>query len=200
VGGTLDEDNQSLLEIDPNSNQFCLAGLVQGTDAGPLPGRRVSFSYQSNGGIKKQSPKVVTGDFSQVALTLTIEDLNPARADCGEPNPDPQDDDGDGVVEPGEQNCEFERTVTSDCRLKGKLQKAGTRSKARVRCDLRDDLAAFELHLPANREFLENVEAAFPKAEQKHVKINTSKGRIRITHDGEPDPGGLVKLSCGAPG
>jgi hypothetical protein len=147
---------------------------VRGTDAGPVPSRQVSFEYRSNGTIRKENAKRVAGDFVQVDLTLTIEE------------------DGTPVFGPV--------TVTSDCRLKGKLQKAGARSKARVKCDLRDDLAAFELNLPANREFLDNVEAAFPTAEQKHVKINTSNGKVRITHNGEPDVQGLVQLSCSPPG
>jgi hypothetical protein len=175
VGSTLDPDNQSLLDIDTSSNRFCLVGLARGTDAGPLPNREVIFEYRSDGSIQKENAKRVAGDFASVDLTLTIEE------------------DGTPVFGP--------TTVTSECRLKGKLQKAGTRSKARLKCELGEDLAAFGLNQTATREFLDNVEAAFPKAEQKHIKLNTSKGKFRITHNGEPDTGGLVSLrSCAPPG
>jgi hypothetical protein len=171
VGSALDEDNQSLLGIDTSSNRFCLVGLVRGTDAGPLPNREVIFEYRSNGTIKKGNAKRVAGDFSSVDLTLTIEE------------------NGAPVFGPA--------TVTSGCRLKGKLQKSGDQGKARLKCDLGEKLSALGLSQSANRAFLDNVEAAFPRPEQKHVKINTKKGKIRITHNGEPAPDAVeVPLSC----
>jgi hypothetical protein len=174
VSKTLDEHNQSFMDIDTTSGQFCLVGLAQQTDASELPNREVFFQYRSDGAIQKENQKRVTGTFATVDLTLTIEE------------------DGSPVFGPV--------TVTSGCRLKGKLQKAGERGKARLKCDVGEDLSAFGLNQPENREFLDNVEDAFPKAGQKHIKINTSKGKLRITHNGAPDVGGLVTLSCAPPG
>jgi hypothetical protein len=197
VSGTLDDDNQSFSDIDTSTGQFCLVGLVQGTDSSAVPGRTVSFEYRSNGSVDKANPKRVTGDFATVDLTLTIQGTTAALAGCGEANPDPEDDDGDGIVEPGEQNCEFQRQVSSACKLKGRLNKAGDQSKARLKCDLGENLAALGLNEPANAEFLDNVEVAFPKAGQKHVKINTKKGKLRVTHNGAPAPANVpVSLSC----
>jgi hypothetical protein len=118
VKKALDDDNQSLANIDTNANQFCLAGLVRGTDATLFPQRDVSFAYRSQGTIGKASAKRVTGEFGSVDLTLTIEDSS-------------------GTL--------FEQTVSSACELTGKVLKAGEKSKVRVKCELGELFSAFGL-------------------------------------------------------
>jgi hypothetical protein len=165
VGGNLDEDNQSFLNVDTASGQFCLAGLAQGTDTDPLPNRLVVFQYDSLGTIKKENAKRVTATFVTVNLRLTI-------------------------TENG--STPYDESILSVCKLKGKLQKAGDQAKARLKCDVGENFSAF----PDVADFLDTINDAFPKAGQKHIKVNTAKGKLRITHNGRPDVGGLVDLTC----
>jgi hypothetical protein len=118
VKKALDTDNQSLANIDTSAGQFCLAGLVRGTDATLFPLRDVSFEYRSQGTIKKASAKRVTGEFGSVDLTLTIEDSS-------------------GTL--------FQQTLSSACELTGRVLKAGEKSKVRVKCELGELFSAFGL-------------------------------------------------------
>jgi hypothetical protein len=166
----LDEGNQTLSNIDTASGRFCLAGLVEGTDASPLPNRQVSFEYRSNGSIEKANAKRVTADFAQVDLTLTIEE-------------------GGSPV--------FTQTITTGCKLKGRLRKAGDSQKVRLRCDAGEDLAAFGLADGASSALRDSIANAFPKAGRKHIKVDVTKGRLRFTHNGEPAPSNVpVTLGC----
>jgi hypothetical protein len=165
---TLDEDNQTFSNVDTASGQFCLAGLVQGIDSGPLPSRRVLFEYRSSGVISNANGKRVTARFADVDLTLTIEE-------SGSPI--------------------FTQTLGSACQLKGRLRKSGDSQKVRVQCDVGENLAAFGLSDSASRPLRENVEGAFPG--KGHVRVNVDKGKLRFTHNGEPAPSGVpVSLSC----
>jgi hypothetical protein len=165
---TLDEDNQTFSNVDTASQRFCLAGLVQGLDTSPLPNRQVSFEYRSNGSIKSANGTRVSADFPEVQLTLTIQELGATV---------------------------FSQTITPDCKLKGRLRRAGDSQKVRLQCDVGENLSAFGLSDAASRPLRENVANAFPK--QSHVKLDVSKGKLRFTHNGEPTPTGVpVSLSC----
>jgi hypothetical protein len=121
VQRSIDESNQSFANIDTPSGQFCLAGLVRGTDTTHVPNREVSFEYRSSGTIRKADARRVKAEFADVDLTLTI-------ADSG------------GTL--------FEGTVGSGCKLKGQLNRSGDRMKTRLRCLLNTNL--IDLQLPAD--------------------------------------------------
>jgi hypothetical protein len=148
------------VNIDTAASHFCLAGLVRGTDASVSPPRRVRFEYRSDGSVQKANSNRVTGDFASVDLTLVIEES------------------GVPVYEAG---------VTSACTLKGGINKAGERGKGRLNCKLGDGMSDLGLERPENSEFRSNVETAFPK--QKRIKVQVDKGRLRVKHNGEPNPG-----------
>ena len=163
----LDEDNQSFLNIDTSTDQFCIAGLARGVDPDSIPNREVIFEYESQGSVKKASSKKVTGDFIPVDLTLTIMEV------------------GGGTL--------FQDSITSACQLKGKLLKEGEKGKTKLKCELGDFFSAFGL--PQN--LLGSIDGAFPKGESPHVKVNTTKGRLTITNNGEPPPQSTeVDVSC----
>jgi hypothetical protein len=169
VKKALDDDNQSLANIDTGAGQFCLAGLVRGTDATLFPLRDVSFAYRSQGTIQKANPKKVTGEFGSVDLTLTIEDST-------------------GTL--------FEQTLTSVCEVRGKVLKAGERSKVRVKCELGELFSAFGL----NEEQRGNVSNAFPKGDRKHVRVDVEKGKARFVQTGEEASETVeVEVSCDLP-
>jgi hypothetical protein len=89
----------------------------------------------------------------------------------------------------------FSQTITSACKLKGRLRKSGDSQKVRLRCDVGEDLSAFGLSDAASRALRDNVTNAFPK--QKHIKVDTSKGKVRFTHNGAPAPSNVpISLSC----
>jgi len=170
VKKALDTDNQSLADIDTSTGQFCLAGLVRGTDTGPLPSREVSFEYRSQGTIKKASANRVTGDFGNVDLTLTIEDLT-------------------GTL--------FQQTLTSACQLTGKVLKAGEKSKVRVKCELGEFFSAFglsaELRNNVSAAFPKDERG-------KHIRLNIEKGKARFFQTGEEAPETVeVEVSCDLP-
>ena len=121
VKRSIDESNQSFANIDTPSGQFCLAGLVRGTDTTHVPNREVTFEYRSNGTIRNANARNVNADFPGVDLTLTIEDSS-------------------GTL--------FENTVGSGCKLKGKLKRSGDQDKTRLRCRLNTNL--IDLELPAD--------------------------------------------------
>ena len=167
VKNTLDEDNQSFLNIDTSTDQFCIGGLVRGVDTTELPNREVTFEYGSDGTIKKESPKKVIGEFIPVDLTLTIMEV------------------GGGTL--------FSNTITSACDLKGKLLKEGEAGQTKVKCELGDFFSGFGI---ISQDLLDSVNNAFPK-ERKRVKVNTEKGKLRITHKGEEPPQTVeVDASC----
>jgi hypothetical protein len=93
----------------------------------------------------------------------------------------------------------YDETVSSACSLKAKLQKAGDKAKIRLKCDVGEDLSAFPDPVG---DFIDSIENAFPKQGAKHIKVDTSKGKVRITHNGEAVDSGLVDVSCsvGTPG
>jgi hypothetical protein len=168
--GTLDTDNQSLANIDTGANQFCLAGLVRGTDTGPLPQREVTFEYRSQGTIKKASENQVTGEFGSVDLTLTIEDFT-------------------GTL--------FEQTLTSVCEVRGKVFKTGERSKVRVKCELGEFLSAFGLDLELRNNV---SAAFPKDTRGKHIRLNIEKGKVRFFQTGEEAPETVeVDVSCDLP-
>jgi hypothetical protein len=168
VKKALDEDNQSLANIDSSAGQFCLAGLVRGTDPGP--NREVRFEYRSQGTIKQATAKRATGDFDTVDLTLTIEDSSGT------------------LFGP--------TTLSSACSLRGKVLKTGEKSRVRVKCDLGEFFSAFGL----SDEFRDNVRAAFPRADNKHVRLNIPKGKALFIQTGEEAPETVeVEVSCDLP-
>jgi hypothetical protein len=173
VGSTLDDDNQAFMGVDTSSGEVCVTGLVQGVDTQPLPNRRVFFQYQAFGDIKSENEKrVTTMDLVPVSLRLVVEQ-------SGVPI--------------------YDQTISSGCTLKAKLQSAGDKAKLRLKCDVGEDLSAFPGDVD---DFLDNIENAFPKQGAKHIKVDTSKGKVRVTHNGEEVPSGLVDVSCslGTPG
>jgi len=167
-GPVLSEDNQSFFEI--GAGQLCFAGLVRSRDPGPEPQPLVTFEYRSDGTIEKANEKKVKGDFISVLLTLTIE--------------------RNGMPP-------FERSATSRCELKANVLKAGEKGKARLKCDLGEQFSELDLDEPENADFLDNVQGAFPRRRgPKHVKLDTLKGKFRVTHNGQPDVTNLVDVGC----
>jgi hypothetical protein len=184
----LDQDNfdrnQTLFDIALGANEVCLAGRVVGVDPTTTFNRLVTFSYRSDGTVKKASDKSVSGDFPAVALTLTIEEQNPDLLGCD-------------AVPVGEGNCEFQQTINAGCKLKGGIKKEGEASKATLKCDVGENLSAFGLSDPDNQNLLENVVDAYPK--RKNIKVNTKKGKISFNHRGDPAPENFelpANLSC----
>jgi hypothetical protein len=144
--------------------------------AGSLPQERVFFEYTALGGIKKESQKQVTpADLAPVALRLVIETVAASPVTL------------------------YDQTLTTGCTLKAKLRKAGERAKLRLKCDVGELLSAFP---DMTAELREHVQNAFPKQGTKHLKVDTSKGRLRITNNGEAVDSGDVDVSCstGTPG
>jgi hypothetical protein len=128
----------------------------------------VSFEYRSHGSIDKATSKTVKAGFEPVELTLLVEESGATI---------------------------FSETITSACKMKGRLRKGGDSQKVRVKCDVGENLSAFGLSDAAGGELRENVEGAFPK--QKHVRVDVGKGKLRFTHNGEPAPSGVpVSLGC----
>ena len=84
----------------------------------------------------------------------------------------------------------FSETIVCDGKLDARLRKSGETQSVRLRCDVGPDLSFF--HLPA--ELVDSVSNAFPK--QGHIKLDVPKGRLRLTHKGEPASAGTVDLSC----
>jgi hypothetical protein len=189
------DKHETFFNVDTAAGDICLAGQVVGIDPTTTPNRRVTFTYGGQGTITKSSTKVVKGDFPNSSLRLEIEEINPDQANCGEANGVPTDDDGDGVVETGEQNCDFDQTITTGCKLKGGLKKSGEKAKASLKCDVGENFSAFGLETEENQDLLENVTDAYPK--RGGMNANTKKGKIRFKTNGEPAPEGVtVPLSC----
>jgi hypothetical protein len=93
------------------------------------------------------------------------------------------------IEEPG--STLFEGTLVCDGKLTGRLRNSGESQRVRLRCDVGPDLSFFRL--PA--ELVDSVTNAFPK--QKHIKVDARKGKIRITHTGQPAPPSVpVDLTC----
>jgi hypothetical protein len=167
VKKALDEDNQTFLNIDTSTDQFCIGGLARGVDPDPLPNREVIFEYQSQGSVKKESSKKVIGEFIPVDLTLTIMEVGGSTL--------------------------FQNSVTSACQLKGRLLKEGEKGKTKLKCELGDFFSSLGL----TQDLLVNVEGAFPKGESPHVKVNGPKGKLTITNNGEEPPESVeVDASC----
>jgi hypothetical protein len=81
--------------------------------------------------------------------------------------------------------------TSPSCKLKGLLRKGGDSQKVRVRCDAGNDLGGFGLPL----EYVDSVDDAFRR--QKHIRVDATKGKVRIRHVGAPAPSGVpVSLSC----
>jgi hypothetical protein len=163
------EKNQTLLDVDTATGSFCLAGRAVGVDGTVSFNRRVVFTYRSLGTITKATDKKVNGEFLNVELRLTIDELCPE----------------DPVNCPVPRN-EFDGVITTGCRLKGSLQKEGDAAKAKLQCDVGENLSAFGLPPSTQQNLVENVTDAFTK--RKNLKVNTKKGKIRFTHRGEPAP------------
>jgi hypothetical protein len=168
------------MNVDTAGNTFCLFGQVIGIDPTTTFNRQVTFTYSSVGSIKKATAKTVTGEFVAVDLTITIDELT---------NP---------------PTLEFTDTVTTGCKLKGRLKKEGDAAKVTLRCDIGEDLSAFTglaAETPEDQQaFLENVVDAFPK--RKNLKVSVKKGKLSFNHRGEPaGPGVDVPTgSCGGNG
>jgi hypothetical protein len=167
VRKTLDEDNQSFLNIDTSTDEFCIAGLARGIDPGENPNREVTFEYRSQGSIKRESSKRVIGEFIPVDLTLTVMEVGGSTL--------------------------FQDTITSACQLKGRLLREGEKGRTRLKCKLGDFFSGFGIP----QDLLGNIDGAFPKGESPHVKVNTTKGRLTITNNGEPPPSSVeIDVSC----
>ena len=176
------DKNETFMNIDTAGGDFCLAGRVVGIDPTTTFNRQVTFVYESLGTITKATEKDVKGDFTQVDLTLTIENLNPDLGTCAE-------------VPVGEGNCEFQQTIVADCKLKGALKKEGDAARATLSCDVGPNFEAFGLNTEANQDLLENVTDAFVK--RKHINVKTKIGKVKFTHKGVPAPEGVtVPLTC----
>jgi hypothetical protein len=164
--------NETLIEVDTQSGDFCLAGRALGVDGTTTFNRTVVFTYRSFGTVTKATDKTVNGQFVDVELRLTIDEITP-----------------DGPVN------EFDQTIQPECKLKGRLRKEGDAAKATLQCDVGQNLSAFGLDPMTQQNLIENVTDAFLK--RKNLKVNTKKGKIHFTHRGEPSPPGLaIPLTC----
>jgi hypothetical protein len=83
----------------------------------------------------------------------------------------------------------YSETITANCKLKASLQKEGAQDKVNLRCDLLENYAAFP---GLTSQQIINVDNAYAKV--KKAKANSKKGKLKISHSGEP--AGDVGLSC----
>jgi len=146
------------MDIDTDSNDMCVAGAVEQFDRLALPlNKRVTFSYVSNGSIGGGTPRKVRGEFVALFLTLEIIPINGAEPD-------------------------YSATIPVDCKIiKGNLLKRGERGKVNLLCDLGENLSDFP---GLTEDLVASVDNAF--GERNRAKVNTKKGRLKITHDGRP--------------
>jgi hypothetical protein len=158
-----------------------VAGLAQGLDtSGSTPNERVYFEYRALGDIKKESEKQVTpDDLVPVSLRLVIETVAASPQEI------------------------YNKEITTGCTLKAKLQKAGEKAKLRLKCDVGEFMSGFPFANESEAATVRgHVTNAFPKQGSKHIKVDTSKGKIRITNNGEAVDSSNVDVSCsvGSPG
>jgi hypothetical protein len=85
----------------------------------------------------------------------------------------------------------FEETIVCDGKLDVRLRNSGESQKVRLKCDVGPDLSFFRLPT----ELVDSVTNAFP--DQRHIKVDARKGKIRFIHTGAPPPEGVqVPLGC----
>jgi hypothetical protein len=161
------EKNETLMDVDTQTSAFCLAGRAVGVDPTTTFNRLVVFTYSSLGTISKANTKSVKGDFVDVQLRLTIDELDP-EADPNAP-------------------LDFDQTITTGCKLKGSLKKEGEEARATLQCDVGENLSAFT---DLEQAEIENVANAFTA--RKNLVVKVRKGKIKFTHRGEPAPGDLA--------
>jgi hypothetical protein len=167
VDKTTADANTSLLNVDTSLGQVCLAGQVQEFDRTATPyNRSVTYTYQSIGTITKATDKKVLAEFASVSLRLEIVELAP----------------GAPVVE-------YDHTLTTECKLKASLQKEGARDRVNLRCDLGGNFTEFPGLTP---DLVQNL----ANAALKRVKVNTEKGKLKISTTGVPTDAELP-ISCG---
>jgi hypothetical protein len=157
-----------------------VAGLAQGLDTSTTPNERVYFEYRALGDIKKESEKQVTpDDLVPVALRLVIETVAATPVTL------------------------YDEEITTGCTLKAKLQKSGEKAKLRLKCEVGEFLSGFPFADGSEAATVRgHVTNAFPKQGAKHIKVDTSKGKIRITNNGQAVDSSNVDVSCsvGSPG
>jgi hypothetical protein len=155
------------MNVDTSLGQVCLAGQIQAFDRTATPyNRSVTYTYHSIGTITQATDRKVVADFASVSLTLEIVNLVP----------------GAPVVE-------YDYTLTTECKLKASLQKEGARDRVSLRCDLGGDFTDFPGLTP---DLVENV----ANAALNRVKVNTEKGKLKISTTGVPTDAELP-ISCG---
>ena len=81
----------------------------------------------------------------------------------------------------GEDVETYHQAITPECKLKATLQKAGAQDKVILRCDLLgENFSAFGL----NAQYITIINNAY--VHQKRATVNTKKGKLKISHAGEP--------------
>ena len=145
-------------------------GLGQVCVAGHVQGSDgaidVAFRYESLGSIGKANEQKVRGDFVSVSLTLDIT----------------------GGAAPT-----YGQTIPAECRLRASLQKAGSRGKVRLRCELGENYAAFA---GLSSQQVTSIDNAF--AEQPRARARSKTGRLKISHVGDPSGAGFA-VTCALP-
>ena len=165
--------NTSLLNVDESIDQVCVAGQLQEFDRTATPfNRSVTYTYQSIAPIVQENDKKVRADATSVSLRLEIVNLDPS------------------LTTP-EAALEYDQTITADCKLKASLLKAGAKDKVSLQCDLGESFSAFP---GLTSELLENIQ----KAALKNVKVNTKKGRLKVSNSGVFTQAG-VPVTCDFP-
>ena len=166
------DKNETLMNVDTQAGEFCLAGRVVGVDPTTTFNRVVVFTYTSLGTITKADSKGVKGEFPvDVELMLTIDETTP-----------------DGPVN------DFTGTITAECRLKGSLKQEGDAARASLQCDVGEFLSEF-FGPEGDQNLIENVADAF--ASRRNLKVKVRQGKLSFIHRGVPAPGDLnVPLTC----
>jgi hypothetical protein len=169
------DTNSSFLGIDTPQGLICVAGQVVDFDRLALPfNRSVTFSYESNGTITKETDKTVRGEFPTTVLVSLVIVNERSEAEGG-------------------PLTEYDGQVTADCVLEARLVKSGERDKVKLRCDLGEDLAGFSP--PLTSSLIENVDNAYGHG--RRARVDTKKGKLKIPHIG--DPADSVPIACSLP-
>jgi hypothetical protein len=87
----------------------------------------------------------------------------------------------------------YSQEIMLQCKLGASLRKEGSRDKVSLRCELGQNYSAFP---NLNSALIVNINRAFAK--QPKVKANSKRGRLKISHVGEPADG-EVPVSCTLP-
>jgi len=148
--------NTSVMNVDTELGQVCLAGQVREVAEGSVFTPDVTFFYTSIGNITKATDQKVEAEFVSVSLTLDISDSNEAYVP-------------------------YNQKIVAECTLEARLQKVGIQDRVRLRCDLGENFSAFS---GLTSEYIVAIDNAFAKG--KRARAKSKNGKLTIKHVGEP--------------